>query len=185
MATVNDAIASMRKNIEAATGKSVPEWVALSRKSGFSKHGEILKWLKESRGVGHGYANFIAKESLMTGDGGDDDLLAAQFAGAKGALLPIYEELVKLVKTFGSDVEIAPKKNNVSIRRAKQFALLQPSTATRLDVGLILKGIEPTDRLELSGSFNAMFTHRVRTGALSDIDGELKKWLKAAYDAAH
>ncbi|MGA7219316.1 MAG: DUF5655 domain-containing protein, partial [Candidatus Sulfotelmatobacter sp.] len=88
------------------------------------------------------------------------------------------------VKTFGKDVEIAPKKNNVSVRRSKQFALLQPSTATRLDVGLILKDVKPAGRLEASGSFNAMFTHRVRVAEKKDINGELKKWLKQAYESA-
>jgi hypothetical protein len=184
MASVQDAIASMARNIEEKTGKSVAAWVALVRGSGFAKHGEILAWLKTKHGLGHGYANFVAKEALKAGDGGAEDLVAAQFAGAKSALRPIYDQLVKLVSALGPDVEIAPKKNNVSIRRSKQFALLQPSTATRLDVGLILKGVDPQGRLEASGSFNAMFTHRVRIASAKDIDAELKRWLKAAYDAA-
>ncbi len=184
MATINDAIETMRKNIAATTGKTVAEWVAATRKTTFVKHGEIVKWLKEQHGIGHGYANFIAKEALKAGDGGEDDLLAAQFAGAKIALLPLYRDMVAMLKRLGSDVEIVPKKNNVSVRRSKQFALLQPSTATRLDVGFILKGVKPTDRLEASGSFNAMFTHRVRVESVKDIDGELERWLKNAYDLA-
>ncbi len=185
MASVADAIATMVKNIEAATGKPVAKWVELARAQGFAKHGEILKWLKEKHGVGHGYANFLAKEALKADDGGGDTaLLDAQFAGSKAALKPLYEQVVKLVGGFGGDVEIAPKKNNVSLRRSKQFALLQPSTATRLDVGLILKGVKPEGRLEMSGSFNAMFTHRVRVASQSDIDADLKRWLRQAYDAA-
>ncbi len=184
MAKVNQAIETMKENIASATGKSVPEWVTAARKTKLSKHGEILKWLKEQQGIGHGYANFIAKESLKTGDGGEDDLLAAQFSGPKSALLPLYRDMVTMLNRLGSDVEIVPKKNNVSVRRSKQFALLQPSTATRLDVGFILKGVKPTDRLEASGSFNAMFTHRVRLASKADIDTQLKAWAKAAYDAA-
>jgi hypothetical protein len=184
MGSVKDAIASMVQNIEDKTGKTVTEWVRLARGSGFDRHGEILKWLKETHGVGHGYANFIAKQALQADETGEDDLVAAQFAGPKAALKPLYEQLIAVVQAFGSDVEIAPKKNNVSIRRSKQFALLQASTATRLDVGLILKGVEPAGRLEAAGSFNAMFTHRVKLAAAKDIDGELKGWLKQAYAAA-
>jgi hypothetical protein len=84
----------------------------------------------------------------------------------------------------GPDVEIAPKKANVSLRRRKQFALLQPTTRTRLDLGLILKASEPEGRLEASGSFNAMFTHRVKLAAPDDIDAEVLAWLKAAYEEA-
>jgi Domain of unknown function (DUF4287)/Domain of unknown function (DUF5655) len=184
MATVKDAIETMQKNIATSTGKTVGEWVAASRKTGFAKHGEILAWLKEKHSVGHGYANFIAKQALEAGDGGEDDLLKAQYSGQKQAIVPLYQHMVTMLKSLGRDVEIAVKKNNVSIRRTKQFALLQPSTATRLDVGLILKNVKPTARLEKSGSFNAMFTHRVRLASSGDLDAELKAWARAAYVAA-
>jgi Domain of unknown function (DUF5655) len=85
---------------------------------------------------------------------------------------------------FGPDVEIAPKKANVSVRRARQFALIQPSTATHLDVGLQLRNVAPQGRLEASGSFSAMVTHRVRLAEPSDADAELFGWLRQAYEAA-
>ncbi len=110
MATVKDAIETMKQNIASTTGKTVDAWVAASRKSGFAKHGEIVAWLKEKHGMSHGYANFVAKQSLQTGDGGDDELLTAQYAGAKQALAPIYEHLVAVLKKLGPDVEIAVKK---------------------------------------------------------------------------
>jgi len=184
MASVADATATFIRNIEAATGKKISEWIRVARSADFSKHGEILKWLKENHGLGHSHANQIAKMAL-TADGSDgEDLVAAQYSGKRGALKPLYEALVKLAKSLGDDVEIAPKKNNVSIRRHKQFALLQPSTADRIDVGLILKGVKPAGRLEASGSFNAMFTHRVRVTDRKDIDAEFKAWLKKAYSEA-
>ena len=77
-----------------------------------------------------------------------------------------------------------PKKAYVSLRRSKQFAIVQPSAATRLDIGIQLKGTPTTDRLEASGSFNAMVSHRVRLSSAKGIDAELKAWLKKAYDAA-
>lgn len=66
-----------------------------------------------------------------------------QYAGDKSGLRPIYEAVVAAVRTFGDDVEIAPKKTSVSLRRSKQFALVQPSTRTRVDLGIQLKGVEP------------------------------------------
>jgi hypothetical protein len=186
MASVQDAIATMARNIETQTGRGVADWVALARATGLAKHGEILKWLKAEHGLGHGYANFLALRTLEAGSPApvNDNPVDELFAGPKSALRPLYDQLVAAVGAFGPDVEIAPKKNNVSLRRAKQFGLLQPSTATRLDVGLILKDVEPAGRLEVSGSFNAMFTHRVRVSAAADIDAELKAWLRRAYDAA-
>jgi hypothetical protein len=61
---------------------------------------------------------------------------------------------------------------------------VQPSTATRVDVGINLKGVKATDRLENSGSFNAMVSHRVRLEKASDVDKQLIGWMMQAYDAA-
>jgi len=89
-----------------------------------------------------------------------------------------------VVRKFGKDVEIAPKKTYVSLRRSKQFALIQPSTKSRVDLGINLKGAKPTGRLEASGSFNAMVSHRVRLEKKADVDKEVVGWLKAAYEGA-
>ena len=82
-------------------------------------------------------------------------------------------------QSLGTDVELSPKKAYVSLRRNKQFALIQPSTATRLDLGLNLKGVEPAGKLEASGSFNAMCSHRIRFTSTADIDDKVKTgWRK-------
>ncbi|MCW8846296.1 MAG: DUF5655 domain-containing protein, partial [Gammaproteobacteria bacterium] len=107
-----------------------------------------------------------------------------QYQGAKAELRPIYDAIIKAVNAFGKDVDIAPKKTYVSLRRNKQFALVQPSTRDRIDVGINLKGETPTARLEASGSFNAMVSHRVRVQSKKDVDSELKAWLKKAYEGS-
>ena len=71
---------------------------------------------------------------------------------------------------IGDDIEIAPKKGYVSLRRRKQFAMIQPSAAGRIDLGLILRDVPPDARLESAKGFNALFTHRVR---LTSIPGEV------------
>jgi hypothetical protein len=62
--------------------------------------------------------------------------------------------------------------------------LFQPSTATRVDLGLNLKGAPETERLEASGSFNSMCSHRVRLASPQDVDAAVKRWLKQAYTAS-
>ena len=181
--------ASMIANMQANTGKTLQEWMTLASQAPCSKHGQIVKYLKEAHGLTHGFANLVAHSVLNpqllkpSSDAGDD-LLDAQYAGAKADLRSIYDRLAQQIGGFGPDVEFAPKKTYVSVRRTKQFAILQPSTKTRLDVGLNLKGHPTTERLEASGSFNSMVTHRVRVEQTSQIDAQLLVWLKRAYEEA-
>lgn len=180
------AMANMIANMKANTGRSLDEWLKITAKAKLTKHGEIVKMLKSDHALGHGFANLVAHRTLSSDAGSHDrdDLLAAQYAGPKAALKPIYDKLVGMIEALGKDVELAPKKAYMSVRRSKQFALIQPSTATRLDLGLNLKGAAPKGRLEASGSFNAMCSHRVRLEKPADVDAEVKAWLKQAYDAA-
>ncbi|MBO6945954.1 DUF4287 domain-containing protein [Altererythrobacter sp.] len=171
-----DQLATMMANIPEKTGKPLSDWIAIIAKSGLEKHGAILKLLKEEHGVTHGFANLIAAKARGTGE--EVDLVAAQYAGPKEALRPLYEDIVKFAQSLGSDVEIAPKKTSVSLRTKKQFALITPATKTRIDLGLALKGEEPTTRLE---TYNTMCSHRVRLEAIFDFDDEVKGWVKEAY----
>lgn len=181
-----DMLESMIRNLEEKTGRSLDDWIAAVRRSGLDRHGATVKWLKSEHGLGHGYANLVASKALepAAGAASGEDLVAAQYAGAKAGLRPIYDALVAAAASFGTDVEIAPKKTYVSLRRSKQFALVQPSTATRVDVGIQLPGTPPGERLEASGSFNAMVSHRVRLATAAEVDDELLGWLRGAYDRA-
>ncbi|CAA9317758.1 MAG: hypothetical protein AVDCRST_MAG68-2756 [uncultured Gemmatimonadetes bacterium] len=186
MSSLSDATRSMIRNLEEKTGKPLAEWVQVARQSGHAKHRAILDHLKSEHGLTHGYANLVAMTALEadTPAAPDADPVAAQYAGAKAGLRPVYDRIVDAVRQFGPDVEIAPKKAYVSLRRKKQFGIVQPSTATRLDVGLNLKDAPATGRLELSGSFSEMVSHRVRVSSAEEADGELIAWLRAAYEAA-
>jgi predicted transport protein len=187
MSSPEQAAQKMIDNLPGKTGKSLEQWLALLSKQNFEKHGEIIKWLKSEHAVTHGFANLIAHMHRNAASGestNPTDLVTAQYAGAKAALRPIYEAIVGVVSGFGKDVEISPKKTYVSLRRTKQFALVQPSTKDRVDVGINLKGEPTTTRLEASGSFNTMVTHRVRLSGPEDVDADLQRWLKKAYDAS-
>lgn len=186
MSSVENAANTMIRNLQEKTGKSLAEWMAIARQTGITKHRELLNHLKAAHGLTHGYANLVTLKALETDEQpkGDEALVAAQYAGGKAGLRPIYEALITAVAQFGGDVELAPKKAYVSLRRHKQFALIQPSTATRVDVGLCLKDMSPTARLETAGSFNTMVSHRVRLSKVEDVNDQLIGWLRQAYDGA-
>ena len=148
--------------------------------SGAVKHGEIMKLLKGEHGVTHGFANLIAQKCIGNLDASEDDLVANQYKG-KEALKPIHDAIIAFIEGFGSELEIAPKKTSVSLRRKKQFALIQPSTKTRIDLGINLKGVEPQGRLE---AMTGMCTHKIKMSSLDDFDAETKAWLEQAFERA-
>ena len=185
MGKVDDAIATMIANLETKTGKPLAAWVKLVQAEKLEKHSARVAFLKSKHGLGHGYANLVAHSVAGGGTPSrGEDPVAEQYAGAKAALRPVYDTILAAVRKFGKDIEVSPKKAYVSLRRGKQFAIVQPSTATRLDVGLNLKGTPPAGRLEASGSFNSMVSHRVRLDSIKSVDKELIGWLKRAYDQA-
>lgn len=179
---MDKALQTMINNMPEKTGKSLSEWKNLLRTKSFLKHSEAVNFLKKEHNVTHGFANTIvalSKEENET----PADLVKNQYKG-KENLLPIYERLLTVIKEFGKDVTITPKKTSVSIIRKKQFALIKPATKTRIDLGLKFKDKQTTDRLENSGPFGTMCTHRVKLSNVNEIDNELIAWLKESYQNA-
>jgi hypothetical protein len=116
-------------------------------------------------------------------DGGDEGL-AAQYAGAKAALRPIYDRVLAVVQGFGDDVELQIRKTYVAFARGKQFAVVQPTTRTRVDVGLKLPGAPAGGRLEpTTNTGSGSMTHKVAVTSPDEVDEELIGWLRQAYDS--
>lgn len=198
MASVEDGIAAQIRNIEARYGRPLPEWFGIIAASGLTKHTEVVAMLKADYGMAHGAAHRVsllsrqaAAPAAAAGPAAGPDAASpgevadALYAGKKASLRPLHDQLMAQVLGLGPDVSLAPKKGYVSLRRPrKQFAMIQPSGAGRIDLGLILPGVPASGRLEPSGSFNALFTHRVRVANADDLDDALAGWLAAAYAAA-
>jgi len=176
------ALQTMIDNMPAKTGKSLSEWKSALKSKPFEKHSEAVNFLKKEYGVTHGFANTIVKLSKEE-DHGPQDLVTNQYKGKEG-LIPIYDALISFVSALGEDVKVVPKKTSVSIVRNRQFTLIKPATKTRIDLGLKLRGKPTTKRLENSGPFGTMCTHRVKLCNTDEIDEELKSWIKEAYSEA-
>lgn len=177
---------TMMDNIEKKFGKPFREWINIVKSKKLEKHGEILKFLKEEHSFTHGYANLVSMKARATDSGSaesEEQLVVDQYKG-KENLKPIYEKLLMEISKLGKDVEVAPKKAAVSFRRKRQFALVQPSTKTRVDLGLKIKDKDFEGRLEASGPFGLMCSHRVKLSDPRDVDKEVLGWIKEAYDKA-
>jgi predicted transport protein len=183
---MDKATLTMIENLHKNTGKTLEQWTDIVKKENFAKHSEIINFLKDKHNLTHGFANLIAhkaKGSDADSAENKNDLIELQYKG-KEHLRPLYDKLLHEIQAFGEDFEIAPKNAYVSLRKKKQFAILQPSTKTRFEIGINLKGQNPQGKLEAINNPNAMCSHRINVSELKDIDNEVIGWLKAAYDNA-
>ena len=172
----------MEESLLAKTGKSLDYWINVLKQQPLEKHGQMVAYLKTQHSFTHGFANFVALKAREADAGSSDasDLISAQYA-KKPDLKPVYDLLNKKIMALGKDVEGAPKKANVSYRVKRQFALVQPSTKTRIDLGLKFNDRSVAGRLEASGPFGTMCTHRVQITSKAQVDKELIDLIKAAY----
>lgn len=183
---MDKATQTMIENLHKNTGKTLEQWIEIIKKENFTSHGETITFLKNTHNLTYGFANLIAhkaKGSDADSAENKDDLIEKQYKG-KEHFKPLYDKLLDEIRMFGGDFEIAPKNAYVSLRRKKQFAILQPATKTRFEIGINLKGQIPRGKLEAINSPNAMCSHRINLADIKDIDREIISWLKMAYDNA-
>ncbi|WP_435747480.1 DUF4287 domain-containing protein [Microbacterium sp. PMB16] len=179
---VDAATQTMIDNLPAKTGRELPAWFATLDAAAIDGHGAAVAFLKSEHGVTHGFANLIVKLHRSQGETVTaEGLVDAQYEGRKAGLRPVYESLVAAASALGDDVEVSPKKTGVSLRRHKQFALVEAPSAARISVGINLRDVAPTERLR---SASGMCTHRVDVTSVEEVDAELLGWLRDAYDRA-
>jgi hypothetical protein len=187
---MDKAQATQLANIEKRSGKSLDELTRLIAASGLTKHGEIRDMLKRDLGMGHGDANTLVHVALKT-DGqsaadaaglSQDDVLAGIYSGPKAGLRPVHDALMAKIQAFG-ELEVAPKKGYVSLRRKKQFAMIGPATNTQVEVGLNMKDVPATARLKAMPA-GGMCQYKVRLAEVTEVNAELIAWVRRAYDSA-
>jgi hypothetical protein len=195
---VHPSVAMVQKwlaELKEKTGRSMEEWLALVKKEGPKDEKSRREWLKTKHKLGMNHAGWIAERA--DGKGGDEDTpevylnaavryVEGQYAGPKEELRPIFEELLTLGKSMGSDVKACPCKTIVPLYRNHVFAQIKPTTNSRIDLGFALthcKGKLPKRLIDTGGlAKKDRITHRIEITAAEQIDGEVKKWLKTAYD---
>jgi hypothetical protein len=195
--SVHPGVAMMQKwiaELPQKTGKSLDQWIAYIRKNGPADEKSRREWLKAEHGLGTNAAWWLAERADENPKTIDDDpeayLQAAQkwvtdmFAGSKAGLKPIYDKLLDVCLNLADDVKACPCTTIVPLYRNHVFAQIKPTTRTRIDFGFALKDTKATGRLIDTGGFakKDRITHRIPITSVDEIDAEVTKWLKKAYD---
>jgi hypothetical protein len=188
VAMVQTAIAKLPEK----TGRSLDEWIAFINAHGPKGEAARREWLKKEHELGTNYAGWLAERAEGKGEYGDPEkyLEAAEryvedmFMGSKAGLRPIYDALLKLGLSTGKDVKACPCKTIVPIYRNHVIAQIKPTTRTRIDFGLALGSTRTPKRLIDTGGFEKgdRITHRIEITSSAEIDADVKRWLKKAYE---
>ena len=191
MVDINTAIENQLKNIQIRSGKTLDELFTLYKSRGFKKHGEVRSLFISELGLGYGDANTLASHFLQSNDVATgkvesvnpDHAVDEIYNGPKAVLRPIHDEIMNYINSLGQ-FEIAPKKGYLSLRRKRQFAMVGPVTNSRIEVGLNMKNIPPTNRLEQNPP-GGMCQYKVKVTSMVEVDAELKAWITTAYNSAN
>ena len=176
------------------TGRSLEQWIELAQKSGPGTEKQCREWLQREHGLGTHNAGWMAGRAF--GKNGEQDIdpasylraaescVEAMFAGKKAGLRPLYDELLQLALGLGQDVKACPCKTIVPLYRNHVFAQIKPATSTRIDMGLALGMRATPRRLIDTGGFakKDRITHRIEISKPTDIDEQVRRWLKIAYE---
>jgi len=124
-------------------------------------------------------------KSTKTPDTDPASYIDSQYSGAKGDLRPLYEKLIHLAMKLGKDIRVCPGRTIVPIYRKQVIAQVKASTNTRIDLGLALGKQKAAGRLIDTGGYakGDRITHRIPVSTRADIDSDVEKWLKLAYES--
>lgn len=181
-----DMMDAIERNLPARTGRTLAQWTALLRAEGPAERKARVAWLREAHGLGGATAMLIAHAAEGRRPHEEyedaDALVDAMYSGRKAGLRPTHDAALSAARRLGKDVLPSARKTYVSLVRRRQFAALQPSTAERVDLGLVLPGVPPQGRLEATRTVGGgRVTHRIALHSPRDVDAFARKWLREAY----
>lgn len=181
---IEKAMQTQLVNIQRKTGMSLKELADLIKQSGLSKYGEVCDMLNEKLGLAYGDANTLVQSVFEAATQGKNEstVLDQIYSGAKSGFRPIHDKLINEISKFG-EFEAVPQKGYISLRRKKQFAVIEPKTNARLEVGINVRNIKKSNRLSKQPR-GSRCNYIVSLTDTKEADVELITWLKSAYEGA-
>ena len=171
--------------IRRETGADIAAWNARIRERGVHGAADLKAWLNEQGVTGYpamllGYETFGYPDYLLSSA---DELIEGQYRD-KPAIRPIYDALIARLPEIG-EVEVQTRKTYVALIGPKRtFASIQPTTKTRVDIGLRFDDAAQATGLEPAKSIGqSSMTHKLALSSAADVDHGTIGWLRRAYEA--
>jgi hypothetical protein len=179
-------MAAVAASMKERTGRSVEEWVALVEAGPADPLDQkaVRRWLKAEHGVPQNsrwaIANAAARDAGWIPPDAEEQI-DRQYAGAKAGLRPIFDRLREILEDLGDDVAVEGRSTYTPFVRRRQLAAVAAATRTRVDVGLRYTEPPASERL-VPAKAPGQATHKLSLTSVDEIDGEVERLLRAAYE---
>ena len=166
--------------LEKQTGEGLEAWKQRMAGSRLRDEREFRAWLTRHGVTGYarqllmmerfGYPDFVRASA--------DELIERQYADS-AELRAVYEAVVKAAEGCG-EVIVQARKTYVSLVSPRRTFARAQRGGTRVNLALRLDGLKPGGRLQRSNIHETM-RFQIPLGSVSEVDAEVRRWLKRAY----
>ncbi|OGD78879.1 MAG: hypothetical protein A2Y64_08585 [Candidatus Coatesbacteria bacterium RBG_13_66_14] len=121
--TPDEQRAAIIRNLPAKTGHDLVWWVDLLKRKGPAGKRERTAWLQEKHSLGQLYARAVVAGTEKTEgfvEPTPEELVDAQYAGAKAAFRPVHDRLVEWALAELPGTRVNPCQTYVALFRQRQ-----------------------------------------------------------------
>jgi Family of unknown function (DUF5990)/Domain of unknown function (DUF5655) len=172
--------------LESRTGQGVAAWnerIAAGTPANRAGEPALRRWLSAEGVTGYarallvwetfGYPGFLVADA--------DELIDRQYADCP-QLRPVFDAVLAALPALPGPVTVQARGTLVSLVSPRRtFAVLKPTTKSRVDLGLRLDTTQPEGRLRTARDLGQA-TVRIPLATPGEVDDEVRAWLTKAYD---
>ncbi len=144
MTSPSDMMDLVTDSMKERTGTSLDEWVLAVQASGVDLLDQkaVRNWLKSEHGILQNSQWAIADAAARAAGWvrpSVEGYIDSQYQGENTALRPIFDALREIIEGLGEDISTEGRGGYTPFVRKRQFAAIQASTKTRVDLGVRFK----------------------------------------------
>lgn len=186
MTSPSDMMESVTDSMKERTGKTLEEWVLVVLASGVDPLDQkaVRNWLKDNHNILQNSQWAIADAAARAAGWvrpSVEGYIDSQYQGEKAALRPVFDSLREIIEGMGEDVTAEGRGGYTPFVRKRQFAAVQASTKTRIDLGLRFKDA-PESELLSTRSLPGQSTHKVGLNLVKEITDQVVGLIRLAYE---
>ncbi len=171
--------------LQARTGQGVAAWnqrIAAGPPLKRASEPALRKWLSAEGVTGYGQALLVWETfgypGFLVADA--EELIDRQYAD-RPQLRPVFDAVLAALPDLPGPVTVQARGTLVSLVSPRRtFAVLKPTTKSRVDLGLRLDATQPGGRIQPARDLGQA-TVRIPLTTPGDVDDEVRAWLTKAY----